>query len=207
MGFARDVLTSPLRRARADTFAELVRGGPGPTLLEQFYAPYCHKLWALGPESLSGELFRRRVSATSAAALVKRVLRAGAREEVGFWYPRRGFGSISEALGVAVVAGGGTFVHGESVTALRPKAPWEVVVGQRRLEAEVVVSTIPAEPLTTVGGAPAGVIDAARVVSRGAILVYLVVPRPHYTPFDAHYFPERDVAIARSVGAEELPGQ
>jgi protoporphyrinogen oxidase len=29
------------------------------------------------------------------------------------------------------------------------------------------------------------------------VLVYLVVPRPQYTPFDAHYFPSLDVTTSR----------
>ena len=127
LGFARDALTAPLRRPHSDTFAELVRAGPGPTLLDQFYAPYCNKLWGLGPESLAGELFRRRVSATSAGALVKRVLRPARRERVGFWYPKHGFGTVSDALGAAIADLGGTFVLGEALTALRANGSWEVV--------------------------------------------------------------------------------
>lgn len=198
LGFVRDAVTAPLRRPRADTFAELVRAGPGPTLLDHFYAPYCSKLWGLGPESLAGELFRRRVSATSAGALVKRVLRPARREQVGFWYPRRGFGSVSDALGTAFADGGGTYVLGESVTTLRSNGTWEVAAGSRHITADVVVSTIPPEPLTIAADAPPDVLAAAgALVTRGAVLVYLVVPRAQYTTFDAHYFPGRDVAIAR----------
>ncbi|MGH9132411.1 MAG: FAD-dependent oxidoreductase [Ilumatobacteraceae bacterium] len=197
-GFARDVVTSPLRRPRADTFAEHVRAGPGPTLLREFYAPYSRKLWDRAPETLDGELFRRRVSATSAGALVKRVLRPAGRERVGFWYPRRGFGSISEALARAVTAGGGTIVLGEPVRSMGRDGGWTMTAGASDISAGVVVSTIPAAALTAAADAPPEVLAAANgLETRGAILVYLVVPRPQYTVFDAHYFPGADIAIAR----------
>jgi protoporphyrinogen oxidase len=56
-------------------------------------------------------------------------------------------------------------------------------------------------------GALAGIIDpppppevrtaAGRLTHRALVLVYLVLDRRRYTPFDAHYFPGADVALAR----------
>ena len=37
---ARDAAVSPLRRPRADTFADVVRAGLGPTVYDTFYGPY-----------------------------------------------------------------------------------------------------------------------------------------------------------------------
>jgi protoporphyrinogen oxidase len=45
---------------------------------------------------------------------------------------------------------------------------------------------------------PAGVQAAAREISyRSMILVYLVLDQNQFTPFDAHYFPGRDITITR----------
>lgn len=62
------------------------------------------------------------------------------------------------------------------------------------------MSTIPSAPLVQVTSpqAPREVTNAARALeSRGMIFVYLAVPRPQYTAFDAHYFPGLDTVIAR----------
>ena len=64
-GVAFDAVTAPLRRPRADTFAEVVRAGLGPTMASGFYDPYVRKIWAVAPEDLSGELARRRVGSRS----------------------------------------------------------------------------------------------------------------------------------------------
>ena len=68
----------------------------------------------------------------------------------------------------------------------------------RRSRRATVVSTIPARDLATLVGAPASVHAAANSLRhRGCVLVYLSVPRPRYSPFDAHYFPEPSVRLAR----------
>jgi protoporphyrinogen oxidase len=75
---AVDAATGPLRRPRADTFAEVVRAGLGPAVLDAFYGPYARKLWDADAADLAGELARRRVSAASPADIVRRLAR-GAR--------------------------------------------------------------------------------------------------------------------------------
>ena len=40
-----DAFTRPLRRPRADTFAEVVRCRFGRSILDEFYGPYAQKLW------------------------------------------------------------------------------------------------------------------------------------------------------------------
>ncbi|MGH9113653.1 MAG: FAD-dependent oxidoreductase, partial [Acidimicrobiales bacterium] len=95
---AADALTGPLRRPQRDTFAEVVRAGLGPAVLDAFYAPYARKLWDTDPGHLAGELARRRVSASSPADIVRRLVRGARPEGRVFLYPRRGFGAIAEAI-------------------------------------------------------------------------------------------------------------
>ena len=66
---------SPLRRPRADTFAEVLRAGLGPTITDGFYGPYARKLWDADPSELAGDLARRRVSASSPVDLARRLVR------------------------------------------------------------------------------------------------------------------------------------
>ena len=65
---ALDMATSPLRRPRADTFAEVVRASLGPTMTDRFYAPYVEKLFGVPATGLAGELARRRVGASARVA-------------------------------------------------------------------------------------------------------------------------------------------
>jgi protoporphyrinogen oxidase len=178
-GAARDALTSPFRRPRQDTFAEVVRAGLGPTMADAFYAPYVEKLWGVPPDQLSGELARRRVSADGPVAIAKRLVRA---RSVGatFLYPRRGFGQMSEALADAAVAAGAE---------IRLSSP---VDDLDEVDADLVFSTLPITALAAIAGGP-----TSSLTHRGMALVYLTLERRPYTPFDAHYFPEPDVVFSR----------
>jgi phytoene dehydrogenase-like protein len=105
-GAAADAATAWARRPRADTFAETLRAGLGPTMCERFYFPYARKLWGLDPSELAGEQARRRVSAGSPGRLLARVARGAGRDSPWFWYPRGGFGAICERLAAAAADAG-----------------------------------------------------------------------------------------------------
>jgi protoporphyrinogen oxidase len=199
-GLVRDAITRPLRRPRADTFAEVVRATLGPTLAGNFYAPYISKIWGLPPELLAGELARRRVSARGPRDLAARVLRPARRRE--FLYPRRGFGEISERLADAATEAGATIRLGVEATRIEARTDAVVVDGGdgTHVDAAWAFSTLPVSALARITSpAPPEAVAgaAANLRSRGLVLVYLQLDRPHFTEFDAHYFPEPDIASSR----------
>ncbi len=75
-----------------------------------------------------------------------------------------------------------------------------VDAGGSSLAADLVLSTL---PLARLAGlvAPAAPLEVAlaadRLRHRGLVLAYLVLDRPRWTEFDAHYFPDLDVPLAR----------
>jgi protoporphyrinogen oxidase len=199
---AVDQLGAPFRRPRADTFAEVVRAGLGPTVYERFYRPYVAKIWGTDPAALSGELARRRVSAGGPLAIARRLLRRG--DDVGrsFLYPASGFGAISEALANAAVEAGAELRLGAGVTHLELRSDdveLTTHVGSE-LSARWVWSTAPLAALVSLvePGPPAGVHALSeRLTHRALLLVYLVLDRPQYTEYDAHYFPAYANPVAR----------
>lgn len=195
---ALDALAGPLRRPAADTFAEVVRAALGPTLARSFYFPYVRKIWGTEPEALSGELARRRVGARSGLDLVRRAVRP--RGGGVFLYPRRGFGQIPEALAAAAAAAGADVRTGAEVVgvACGPDRVEVRLAGGGAVEAGHAWSTLPLPVLARLAGAPRYVGEAAdRLAFRALVLCYLVLDRPRWTPFDAHYFPEPDVPASR----------
>lgn len=198
---ARDALVAPLRRPRRDTYAEVVRAGLGPTVERTFYGPYARKLWGVDGDDLSGEVARRRISASSPGAIARKLVRAADAAKRTFLYPRHGFGQLSEALAEAATAAGATIRLGAAVTGIDPVDAGVRLglAGGDRLDAEAVWSTapIPALPGLVAGAPPAVTAAAARLEHRAMVLLYLVVDRPGWTDFDAHYFPEPGVLAAR----------
>ncbi|CAN5558805.1 FAD-dependent oxidoreductase [soil metagenome] len=204
-GAAREAVLARFRSSghpRPDTFAEVVRAGLGPTMLERFYGPYARKLWGLPADELSGELARRRIAARSPGALLAR-LRSRDGGPAGFWYPATGFGAIPEALTAAATAAGAAFRCGADVTGLDLTDPTSVtatLAGGASLRAGLVLSTVPLPVLAriTQPPPPATVARAAGGLgSRAMVLVYLVLARPRWTGFDAHYLPGPEQRASR----------
>ncbi len=196
---ARDALSKPFRTARSHTFAGVLRAGLGPAICDAFYFPYARKIWGVDPERLSAEQARRRVGASSAARIVRKV---AAGKGSRFWYPAGGYGRISEALAAGAEAAGARFVYGRSVERLVLRA--RDVTAHLDDGSEVVArrawSTIPVTVLARMAnpGPPPDVLGAAASLRfRAMVLVYLVVAADRYTGYDAHYLPEEWTPVTR----------
>ena len=185
-------LGAAIRPRRTTTFEDAVRTGLGRVMGEAFYFPYARKIWGIDPDELSGEQARRRISADSAWKLARRVL--ARRDGRFFFYPRGGFGRIAEVVAEAASEAGARIELQADVRGIDTGASFSIRTRDgRQIEAGRLWSTIPVAGL-------------ARLVeprswppleSRAMVLVYVVVPRPQYTVFDAHYLPDETVSATR----------
>ncbi len=214
LGVMRDATSKLFRRSRevADAFDAILQENLGKTICEDFYFPYARKIWGVEPSALSGIQAHRRVSAGSFQKLIKKVLTqvpgfrpAGSGR---FFYPRRGFGQITEAYAEAAVQRGARLELEASVTALVPPAEkngrWTIRFRKKdephTIEADQVWSTIPIPLLAKLqeGAVPQDVLAAAENIRyRAMILVYLHLDVDRFTEFDAHYFPDETTTITR----------
>ncbi|HET6728127.1 MAG TPA: FAD-dependent oxidoreductase [Jiangellaceae bacterium] len=201
---ARESATSPLRRARADTYAGVLRAGLGPTLYDELYGPYAQKLWGLPGDRISSVQARRRVSADTAWKIAARIVRGNRGDGQGqvYLYPRRGFGQIVEALAEAASAAGADIRLEAEVDSVRVVED-EVLVGTQdadQFTAGHVFSTLPLPVLARIcRPAPslADIESASRLRFRAMLLVYVVHRGGRWTGFDAHYVPGLETPITR----------
>jgi protoporphyrinogen oxidase len=193
-----------------ETFASVLQAGLGRTICSEFYFPYARKIWGLEPEALSAIQAHKRVSSGSIGKMLKRLLpggagSGGAQSKGVFFYPRRGFGQISESLAEAAEAAGaelvlGARIDGVSVEGDRPVVRAETAAGERVIEADHVFSTIPITALARLvtPTPPPAVRDAMESLEfRSMLLVYLVLDVDRFTEYDAHYFPETGFVFSR----------
>lgn len=213
-GVARDtafkVLPKPDVTADRENFATVLERGLGRAICEHFYFPYAVKLWGHEPAALSAIQARRRVSAGSIGKLVGKVMKAvpGLKPAGSgrFFYPRHGFGRISEAFADAARERGADLRLGTSVTGLtrRGTGGWKVRTArdgaEETLEVDHVWSTIPVTLAARMlsPAAPDEVLAATRGIDyRAMVLIYLDLPVAQFTEYDAHYFPGADLSITR----------
>lgn len=197
---AFDTIAAPFRKRRDGSFEEVIRSRLGPAMAEGFYLPYARKIWGVEPSQLSSEQARRRVSADSPLKLIARLV-AGRKGPQTFLYPRRGFGSIWETLAQAAEKEGAEIRYEARVTAIEAREGHvNVHLGDEEVQARMLWSTIPAGALARLWRpSPEGeVLAAAQALRfRAMVLVYLALQRERYTPFDAHYLPERYTSVTR----------
>ena len=207
-----DAATKPFRRAPTGepTFASVLHQGLGPAMSENFYYPYMRKLWALPPEELAVTLATRRVSGSSIGKIVRKILGQvpGFKKPQtgGFFFPKKGFGQICDALRTKAEAQGAEFLLEASVTAVEHADGKVKAVRFRkgetetRIETDKIWSSLPITSLVSFMDPPAPVPvaeAASRIRFRGMILIYLVLEQQQFTEYDAHYFPEYAVPISR----------
>lgn len=207
-----DSFLKPLRKKSTGprTFSSILYDGLGPTIAENFYFPYVKKLWGIDPDGLAVKLAERRISSGSVGKILWKMMRMlpGMGDETTgkFFYPRKGFGQITDALQKKASDQGAVFRLQTDITRIerdgdKIKALWtRDGKKETREECSQVLSTIPLTTLVRLMDPPAPepVIDAAKSIKfRGMILVYLVLETDQFTEFDAHYFPELSIPISR----------
>lgn len=221
-GVAMDSLGKLLPRRGGggeETFASVLLRGLGPTVCHDFYFPYARKIWGLEPEEISPTQAHKRVSAGSLGKMIRRLLPGGTggggRSTKGtFWYPRGGYGQISEAFARAAADAGAEILLQARVTRVERDGALSVWVetpdGERALAADHVFSTVPLGVLTRVldPAAPSPVLEAVgRLRQRAMLLVYLVLDQDRFTEYDAHYFPSADVPMTRLSEPKNYSGR
>ena len=217
-------LSDRLRRVRAQrdgSFATVMERGVGRTLCDALYFPYARKVWGLDPMDISPVQATRRVAARSTAGLLRKAVASlpivGDRRSRGFYYPRHGYGQISERLAQAAARLGARIVLNATIDQVRlpddggPASLTLTSAGETSvIEADHVLSTVPLGALVEIlcPQAPDDVREAARSLrSRAMVLVYLTLATGRFSPFDTHYFPQMDVPFSRVSEPKNFHGE
>lgn len=211
-GVAMDAVSKYIPHSRNgnghETFASVLIKGLGATICRDFYFPYAKKIWGIPPEELSATQAHRRVSAGSLGKMVKKavsIVPGFKKPGTGrFYYPRNGYGQITESIAGAARDLGVEIKLGCTVSRVAMGETHKVSFNRNRteetIEADYVWSTIPLTILAKVTEplAPDEVIEASKKISyRAMVLIYLVLEQSQWTPYDAHYFPETDIKLTR----------
>jgi protoporphyrinogen oxidase len=200
----------PRRSAGTPTFATVLEEGLGRTVCRDFFFPYARKIWGVAPEKLDIMAAQRRVTGSSISKILRKIsaqIPGLKPPDAGrFYYPRRGFGQITECLcDEALKLGAGIKFGARFLGVEREEGRIKSVRYQRggevfEIPTSMVWSTIPIT--TLVQGvkpeAPREVLESARSISyRGMILIYVELEQDRFGKFDAYYFPEESIPISR----------
>ena len=152
----------------------------------------------------------KSVSANSFGKLIKKVLsKPKNSNEDGapvFYYPKKGFGQISNAFFEEAERLGVQFEFNARVKNIvttngaAKSVIYEQEKVEREIDADLIWSTLPVT-LMAYGLRPKvddNLLQAAKSIKfRSMVLIYLFIKKNRFTEFDAHYFPELEIPITR----------
>lgn len=203
---ARESLTSAFHRGRADTYGEAMRAGVGSALYDTVYGPLAQKLWGVPGDRISAEQVRGQVGRLgtwrTAARVVARTGRKQRSAAGGYYYPRRGFGQLADALAEAGVGAGVTLMLNSEVDRVRVFED-EVQISTQDGDAvtgNLVFSTLPLPVLARIARpAPSltSIESSARLRYRAMLLVYVVHKGGRWSRFDSHDIPDLRTPVSR----------
>jgi protoporphyrinogen oxidase len=193
-----------------ESFASVLEQSLGRTICREFYFPYARKLWGLPPEDLASTQARRRVSGNSVWKILRKIANSipGLKRPGSgrFFYPRRGYGQISQRLYETARTAGAEFLFGARVVAVEREdgriaaVRYELGGKEHTIATTNVWSTLPISLLVRSmrPEAPPEILEAGNRISfRGMILIYLTLEKDQFSEYDAHYFPEESIPISR----------
>ena len=200
----------PHKETGEETFASILRRGLGTTICDEFYFPYARKIWGMEPLELSPIQAYKRVSSGSIGKMLKKLLptlpgKNGDTPKGVFYYPRGGFGQISESFCEAAIKAGADIRTGARIRRVLSgsdgyRVEFEAEGELQTLKSQHIWSTIPITTLTRLleSAAPEAVKASAESLRfRGMLLIFLVLDTQQFTPYDAHYLPAADIRITR----------
>ena len=209
----------------AQSYAELMRAGFGPTMYREVYEPYAAKLWGVTGEEIDIDQARRKAGSQSVwGALVRSVRNSIASESLAYLYPRQGFGQLCEVLADAAMQAGARIrlgaaaehlsVDRDGISVSLARSEFHGSAAERGgwsgeqhwadggdgIRAGHVFSTIPLPLLArlTSPGAPYDAVEASgKLKFRAILLVYAVHQGGRWTPCDVHYIPDGNTPVTR----------
>jgi len=205
-----DALTTN-HRNDAVTFEDWVVRRFGRVLYEIYFKPYTEKVWGIRCDELSADWAAQRISVPNLAETVRDALfpprRPASTAVRQFYYPRLGYGTISDRLADGISGLGQQVLTSTSLEKLqfgRGDAAVDVVDhagAARTIRCGQVVSTIPLDALLGALAHEPGIAEVAadtRLAYRGIVLLFLAVARPQVSPDSWTYFPNPGLLFARS---------
>ena len=183
----------------------------GRAMFDVFFGPYTEKVWGIPCDELSADWAAQRISLPSLSEAVKRAILPGAEPPPTiishFWYPRRGFGMISDRMAEKIQRLGGRVLTDTALTHLMPlpDGGWEATVqqsdGVHKIQADRVISSIPLNLLLRTLPAATGAHDVERAFQlsyRDIVLLFLGLQIPQVSTDSWTYFPQPALLCGRT---------
>ncbi|MBZ0302426.1 MAG: FAD-dependent oxidoreductase, partial [Anaerolineae bacterium] len=191
------------------SFEDWVVARFGRALFDVYFGPYTRKVWGIPTDELSAQWAAQRIGIPSLTQAVLRLLRpkhgpALATAITEFYYPRQGFGMITDRLQEEVEAMGSQVITRATVKTVNPDTgvvTYELDGATHEVTGDRVVSTIPLSLLLRMLPQESGaskVAEAYKLDYRDIIVVDLALNCTQVSTDSWTYFPDPKLIFGRT---------
>lgn len=205
-------LTAQLHRnGRSDySFEEWVTHRFGRAMYQVFFQPYTEKVWGIPCHQLSADWAAQRIGLPTLWQAFKNALlpprQTPATAISQFYYPRFGFGQISQALATAIHHQNSTIFTNAQITSIAPIDKQFILTFQHNgtqhtLQTDQLISTIPLNRLLALlppTVAKQRLQQATQLNYRSLICVFLALEKPQVSQDSWTYFPDAHFTFGRT---------
>ncbi|MBI4440943.1 FAD-dependent oxidoreductase [Candidatus Woesearchaeota archaeon] len=202
VSYAVSLAKSLVNRQQAVSYEDYFLNGFGSYGYNLLFRDYAWKVWG-DPCQLSEELARKRMPIPSIPALLKNIVAKQQNPDVSadvFYYPKHGFGQLSEKLASLIKTRKGKLLLKTTVTKIIVKkgmvagVKYSINGREQSLLADRVISTLHITDLPGLFGnqlPPEAGAAAKELKHRGLILAYFVFEKDRMMPYNWAFFPEK----------------
>lgn len=205
-------LQAALTTARGDdvSFEDWVVRRFGEKVYDAFFRPYTEKVWGIPCDQLSADWAVTRIGIPSLWQALKRSIipyKAPPATAISqFYYPRFGFGTISDRIAGLILDQGGQIYTDTELLQIIPDGKQFYIQAQTdgrpiTFTADYVVSTLPLPALLKAIPERFGsraILAANPLDYRSLICVFLTIRKPQISPDHWTYFPGREFVFGRT---------
>lgn len=179
----------------------------GRELYDVYFKPYTEKVWGIKTTELSSMWAEQRLSIPNLLQTIRHALfpsrQPAATAVRSFYYPREGFGMISQHLQQLIESCGGSVIGGATVKRVDPNTgtvTYERDGQSVTLEGERIISTLPLNLLLKMLTDPQAsvVADQNSLTYRDLIVVYVALKTKQVSKDSWTYFPSPDLIFGRT---------
>ncbi len=218
MSYGTSLLKKIFSSQQPQTYEEYFLQGFGRVGYNLLFRDYAEKVWG-DPQMLSEELARKRIPVPSILSLLANMVKKQNPSVSAdyFYYPRKGFGQLTEILHNKIIAQGGKIILEANITAMTSQERMIKSITyvhkkkEKKITADIVISTIHITDIPSFFSPSQQVREAANQLHhRGLILVYLIVQKERLFQENWLFFPEREyifnrVSEQKSFSTETMP--
>ena len=194
-----DILLKPINKMPDTSYENFLINNFGNTLYSLVFKTYAKKIWG-NPIELDVDLAKKRVAVSGIFQLIKSVILkdTGKISAEYFYYPETSISQLSDVLAEQIIKNKGKILLNEKIKEIKnKKGKFEIILKNKKLEADILISTIPLIDLSSYLGNKEMIDNASKLKYKDTNIFYFIINRSRVLKENWIFFPSLEIPFHR----------